>query len=143
MFAATEEAPGNVTRCKPEQVPSRFRDILDGSTEYIFKEYRGMGSLAAMQRGLEVSSEDEFHGKNYTGSTLIAEGVEGLVPCSGSVKTLIDTWLGGIQSGMYYVGAKTIKELWDISSFTQITQASLTESHPHDLFITNDGGNYQ
>lgn len=143
MFAATEESPGEVTRFKPDQVPSRFRDILDGSSEYTFKEYRGMGSLAAMKRGLEVSSEDEFHGKNYTGDVLIAEGVEGLVPCSGTVKDLIDKWLGGIHSGMYYVGAKTIDELWKKAEFMQITQASLTESHPHDLFITNDGGNYQ
>lgn len=143
MFAATEESPGEVTRFKAEQVPARFRDILDGSTEYAFKAYRGMGSLAAMQRGLEVSSEDEFHGKNYTGDILIAEGVEGLVPCSGVVKDLTDKWLGGIQSGMYYVGAQTLPELWQKAKFQQITQASLTESHPHDLFITNDGGNYQ
>lgn len=143
MFAATEESPGEVTRFKPDQVPSRFRDILDGSSEYVFKEYRGMGSLAAMKRGMEISSEDEFHGKNYTGDALIAEGVEGLVPCSGTVKDLIDKWIGGIHSGMYYVGAKTIDELWQNAEFSQITQASLTESHPHDLFITNDGGNYQ
>ena len=143
MFAATEESPGEVTRFKAEQVPARFRDILDGSTEYAFKAYRGMGSLAAMQRGLEVSSEDEFHGKNYTGDMLIAEGVEGLVPCSGVVKDLTDKWLGGIQSGMYYVGARTIPELWEKAEFMQITQASLTESHPHDLFVTNPGKNYQ
>ncbi len=143
MFAATEESPGEVTRFKAAQVPARFRDILDGSTDYAFKAYRGMGSIAAMQRGLEVSSEDEFHGKNYTGDVLIAEGVEGLVPCSGTVKDLTSKWLGGIHSGMYYVGAKTIAELWTKGQFQQITQASLTESHPHDLFITNDGGNYQ
>ncbi len=143
MFASTEESPGEVTRFAPEHVPSRFRDILDGSSEYLFKAYRGMGSLAAMKRGMEVSSEDEFHGKNYTGDVLIAEGVEGLVPCSGPVKDLTDKWLGGIHSGMYYVGARTIPELWDKAKFSQITQASLTESHPHDLFITNDGGNYQ
>ncbi len=143
MFAATEESPGEVTRFKAAQVPARFRDILDGSTDYAFKAYRGMGSIAAMQRGLEVSSEDEFHGKNYTGDVLIAEGVEGLVPCSGTVKDLTGKWLGGIHSGMYYVGAKTFAELWTKGQFQQITQASLTESHPHDLFITNDGGNYQ
>lgn len=144
MFAATEESPGAITTFSPEQVPSRFRDILkNGSAEYRFKEYRGMGSLAAMKKGLEISSEDEFHGKNYTGDVLVAEGVEGLVPCSGTVKELVDKWLGGIHSGMYYVGAKTIEELWQKAEFMQITQASLTESHPHDLFITNDGGNYQ
>jgi IMP dehydrogenase len=143
MFAATEESPGEVTRFKADQVPSRFRSILDGSDEYVFKSYRGMGSIGAMKKGLEISSEDEFHGKNYTGDVLVAEGVEGLVPSSGTVKQLIDMWLGGMYSGMYYVGAKNIEELWDNASFMQITQASLTESHPHDLFITNDGGNYQ
>ncbi len=102
-----------------------------------------MGSVAAMKRGLEVSSEDEFHGKNYTGDVLVAEGVEGLVPSSGTVKHLIDTFAGGIYSGMYYVGAKSIQELWEKAQFMQITQASLSESHPHDLFITNTGGNYQ
>lgn len=143
MFAATEESPGAVTRLKPENVPGRFQNILNGSKEYTFKEYRGMGSLAAMKRGLAVSSEDEFHGKNYQGDVLIAEGVEGLVPCSGTVKDLIDKFAGGIQSGMYYVGAETIPKLWETARFMQITQASLSESHPHDLFITNTGGNYQ
>ncbi|MFZ2513844.1 MAG: IMP dehydrogenase, partial [Candidatus Saccharimonadales bacterium] len=143
MFAATEESPGEVTRFKADQVPSRFRSILDGSDEYVFKSYRGMGSIGAMKKGLEISSEDEFHGKNYTGDVLVAEGVEGLVPSSGTVKQLIDMWMGGMFSGMYYVGAKNIEELWEKAAFIQITQASLTESHPHDLFITNDGGNYQ
>ncbi|MGB4800986.1 MAG: IMP dehydrogenase [Candidatus Saccharimonadales bacterium] len=143
MFAATEESPGEVHRFRADQVPSRFRSILDGSDEYTFKSYRGMGSLAAMKKGMEVSSEDEFHGKNYSGDTLIAEGVEGLVPCSGTVKNLIDQWVGGMTSGMYYVGAKNLDELWQTAQFMQITQASLNESHPHDLFITNDGGNYQ
>ncbi|MBL8122050.1 IMP dehydrogenase [Candidatus Saccharibacteria bacterium] len=143
MFAATEESPGEVTRFKADQVPSRFRSILDGSDEYVFKSYRGMGSIGAMKKGLEISSEDEFHGKNYTGDVLVAEGVEGLVPSSGAVKQLVSMWVGGMMSGMYYVGARTIEELWEKAQFMQITQASLTESHPHDLFITNDGGNYQ
>lgn len=142
MFAATEESPGKVVKLKPDHVPSRFQSILDGSAEYTFKEYRGMGSLAAMKRGLEVSSEDEFHGKSYQGDVLIAEGVEGLVPCSGTVKKLVDQFVGGMHSGMYYVGAKDLNELWETARFIQITQASLTESHPHDLFITNSGGNY-
>jgi IMP dehydrogenase len=143
MFAATEESPGKVVELPPEHVPGRFQDILDGSPSYTFKEYRGMGSLAAMQQGLKVSSEDEFHGKNYTGDTLIAEGVEGLVPCSGTVKQLVDQLVGGIHSGMYYVGAKNLTELWHDAQFMRITQASLSESHPHDLFITNSGGNYR
>lgn len=143
LFAATEESPGNVVSLSADQVPSRFQSILDGSTTYRFKEYRGMGSVAAMKRGQEVSSEDEFHGKNYTGDVLIAEGVEGLVPCSGTVEQLVSQMVGGVMSGMYYVGAKTIDELWQKAQFIQITQASLTESHPHDLFITEPGANYR
>lgn len=142
MFAATEESPGEVVKLAPEHVPGRFQNILDGSHEYTFKTYRGMGSIGAMQKGLEVSSEDEFHGKSYQGDTLVAEGVEGLVPCSGTVKQLIDKFIGGLHSGLYYVGAKDIPELWTTAAFMRITHASLIESHPHDLFITNTGGNY-
>lgn len=143
LIAATEEAPGKVVKLKPNQVPSRFQNILDGSAEYTFKEYRGMGSIGAMKQGLKISSEDEFHGKDYQGDTLVAEGVEGLVPCSGTVKDLLDQLLGGVFSGMYYVGARSLGELWSTAQFIQITQASLSESHPHDLFITNPGDNYK
>lgn len=143
MFAATEESPGNTVRLKAEHVPGRFQNIIDGSDDYCFKQYRAMGSLSAMKKGLAISSEDEFHGKNYQGDILIAEGVEGLVPCSGTVKDLVDKFTGGILSGMYYVGSQNIRELWQSADFIQITPSSLTESHPHDLFITDTGGNYQ
>lgn len=144
LFAATEESPGITHKLTAEQVPSRFQSIVDSEKkEYVFKEYRGMGSIGAMERGKQISSEDEFHGKSFTGDVLIAEGVEGLVPCSGTVKQLVDQIIGGVTSGMYYIGAKSIPELWDKAEFMQITQASLTESHPHDLFITNPGDNYR
>jgi IMP dehydrogenase len=143
MFATTKEAPGTIVKLKAEQVPSRFQNIIDGSPDYTFKEYRGMGSIAAMKRGMAISSEDEFHGKSYQGDALVAEGVEGLVSCSNTVKSLTDQLLGGMYSGMYYVGAKSIPELWETAQFVRITQASLTESHPHDLFITNPGDNYK
>ncbi|HKU18159.1 MAG TPA: IMP dehydrogenase [Candidatus Saccharimonadales bacterium] len=143
LLAATQEAPGKTLDLKPQEVPARFRSILDGSETYRFKEYRGMGSVASMQRGLAVSSEDEFHGKNYQNDVLIAEGVEGLVPCSGTVEELIAQLTGGLQSGLYYVGARTLPDLWETAEFMQITQASLRESHPHDLFITEPGANYR
>jgi IMP dehydrogenase len=60
----------------------------------------------------------------------------------GSVKDVCDQAVGGIKSGMYYVGARTIVELHEKSQFIQITQASLSESHPHDVLITNPGSNY-
>jgi IMP dehydrogenase len=142
LLAATKESPGKTVMLKADDVPGRFRNIIDGSPEYCFKEYRGMGSVSAMQRGLEISSEDEFHGKNYQNDVLIAEGVEGLVPCTSTVDNLIAQLSGGITSGMYYVGARNLKELWETAEFMRITQASLSESHPHDLFITDGGANY-
>jgi IMP dehydrogenase len=143
FFAAAEEAPGRTVVLRREQVPHRFRSIFQThKNEYLFKEYRGMGSVGAMKRGGEVHSEEEFHGKSYEDGVLIAEGVEGLVPVKATVRSLVDQALGGIRSGMYYVGAKTIPELWEKASFIQITQASLTESHPHDVLITDAGENY-
>ena len=141
LFAATEESPGQIVHLKPEDVPARFRNIIKGEKMYDFKQYRGMGSLAAMKRGIAISSEDEFHGKKYSGEVLIAEGVEGMVPLHGPLKDIVAQMTGGLQSGMYYVGAKTIPELARKAKFIQITQASLIESHPHDLFITDTGGN--
>lgn len=143
LFAATEESPGEVASLKPEQVPSRFQSILDGSKEYKFKAYRGMGSIGAMEKGLQISSEDEFHGKSYKNDVLIAEGVEGMVPCSGTVAEFVTQVMGGVHSGFYYVGARDIETLWNTAQFMRITAASLQESHPHDLFITNPGKNYQ
>jgi IMP dehydrogenase len=142
-FAAAEEAPGKTVILHRDQVPHRFRSIFQkNKNEYLFKEYRGMGSIGAMKRGGEVHSEDEFHGKSYQDGVLVAEGVEGLVPVKATVQALVDQALGGMRSGFYYVGAKNIHELWQKATFIQITQASLTESHPHDVLITDAGENY-
>ncbi len=143
LFAATEESPGEVIEFTPDQVPARFRSIINGADTYKFKGYRGMGSIGAMERGKKISSEDEFHGKSYTGKTvLVAEGVEGLVPSSGDLDTVVQTMTEGIRSGFYYVGAKSIPELWETAVLRRITSASLSESHPHDLFITSAGNSY-
>ncbi|HSX09378.1 MAG TPA: IMP dehydrogenase [Candidatus Saccharimonadales bacterium] len=142
-FAGALEAPGKVHELKPEQVPSRFKSILSKKqATYQFKEYRGMGSVAAMKEGTRIKSEDEFHGKSYNDRVLVAEGVESLTPVKGTLKEIIDQTIGGIRSGMYYVGVRTIKELQEKGRFMQITQASLTESHPHDILVTNPGENY-
>lgn len=143
FFASAKEAPGEVIELKKEEVPSRFQSIFNHThTTYPFKMYRGMGSIGAMEKGAAVKSEDEFHGKNYADRVLIAEGVEGMVPIKGSAKTLLDQALGGVKSGMYYTGAKTIQDLWEKARFIQITQASLIESHPHDVLIVDPGKNY-
>jgi IMP dehydrogenase len=143
LFAATEESPGEVFEFTQDKVPARFRSIMNGAETYKFKGYRGMGSIGAMERGKQISSEDEFHGKSYDDkSVLVAEGVEGLVPCSGDLTTVAETMLEGVRSGFYYVGAKTIPELWERAILSTITTASLSESHPHDLFVTNAGNSY-
>lgn len=168
-FASCVESPGKVVQLSKSLVPSRFKSIFGKQNKelaakihesnkelvevapealqkmeevYYFKEYRGMGSVGAMQHGAKIKSEDEYHGKSYKDKVLVAEGVEGLVPIKGSVKDLLDQALGGIKSGMFYVGAKTIPELQEKAQFIQITQASLSESHPHDVLITNPGENY-
>lgn len=144
FFASTIEAPGETLILKEDQVPSRFKWITAGKVKkYSFKEYRGMGSIAAMQKGAKIKAEDEFHGKSYyKDKVLVAEGVEGFVPIKGSLKEVLEQAIGGIKSGMYYVGAKTIPKLWQKAKFIQISQASLTESHPHDVLVTNPGKSY-
>ncbi len=137
------EAPGKIHALPAEQVPARFKSILRTKQKtYDFKEYRAMGSIGAMQEGARIKSEDEFHGKSYKDRVLVAEGVESLIPVKGTVKDILDQTIGGIRSGLYYVGAKTIPELQEKGKFVRITQASLTESHPHDILITNPGENY-
>ena len=112
IFASALESPGKIVTLKREQVPQRFLSIFDkGTVRFRFKEYRGMGSESAMEKGAKVKSESEFHGKDYKDRTLIAEGVEGLVPVKGTLEELVDQAVGGIKSGMYYVGAKNIKDL--------------------------------
>lgn len=142
FFATCEESPGKTTRFSESQVPSRFKSIFRKHKTYMFKEYRGMGSVGAMERGAKIKSEGEFHGKSYSDRVLVAEGVEGLVPVKGTVTELVEQAIGGIKSGMYYVGAKTIPDLWEKAKFIQITQSSLQESHPHDIFVTEPGKNY-
>ncbi len=143
FFASAVESPGETVELNKAHVPHRFQSIFTkGRQHFLFKQYRGMGSIGAMEQGAKIKAEDEYHGKSYKDRVLIAEGVEGLVPVKGKVSDLVDQAYGGIQSGMYYVGAKTITELWKKAKFIQITQASLMESHPHDVLITNPGENY-
>lgn len=142
LFAASEEAPGDAVQVRKEDVPSRFKSIIGAEDTYTFKTYRGMGSLGAMQKGKDISSEDEFHGKSFKNTLMVAEGVEGLVPCSGPLEQSVTIMLEGVKSGFYYVGAESIPQLWDTAQFQIITAASLSESHPHDLFVTDAGNGY-
>lgn len=142
FFASTVEAPGKKVLLESRQVPHRFKSIFNHGKKYWFKEYRGMGSEAAMKKGAKIKSEDEFHGKNYRDRTLVAEGVEAMVPVKGGVRQLVEMAIGGIKSGLYYCGARDIPDLHKNTKFIQITQASLVESHPHDILVTNPGKSY-
>jgi IMP dehydrogenase len=102
-----------------------------------FKTYRGMGSLGAMNKG----SSDRY-GQNSSGK-LVAEGVEGRVPYKGPLSDVIFQLMGGLRSGMGYVGANSLEELRKRAIFTRITAGGLRESHVHDIVITEEPTNYQ
>lgn len=115
-----------------DESPGEF-EIYQGRR---FKTYRGMGSLAAMEKG----SKDRYF---QTGSKkLVPEGVEGRVPYKGSASDTVFQLLGGLKSGMGYCGAKTIALMKEKCQFVKITGAGLRESHPHDIFITKEAPNY-
>ncbi len=115
-----------------EESPGEF-EIFQGRR---FKVYRGMGSLAAMEKG----SKDRYF---QTGSKkLVPEGVEGRVPYKGALSDTIFQLLGGLRSGMGYCGTKTIPLLKENGKFIRITGAGLKESHPHDIYITKEAPNY-
>lgn len=117
LFAGCSEAPGEIRKIKNKS----------------YKIYRGMGSVSAMKEG-----SDSRYGQQYRRGQekkLTAEGVEGLVEYLGNVEDVTDQLIGGLRTGMYYVGVKNIHELQDKTRFVKITQASLTESHPHDIVM--------
>ena len=101
-----------------------------------FKVYRGMGSLAAMEKG----SRDRYFQEDA--KKLVPEGVEGRVPYKGPLSDTVFQLVGGVRSGMGYCGCRTIEELHDNARFVRITGAGLRESHPHDIYITKEAPNY-
>ena len=120
MLAGCEEAPGET-------------EVYQGRQ---FKVYRGMGSIAAMQKG----SKDRYFQEDN--KKLVPEGVEGRVPFKGPVSETVYQMMGGLRSGMGYCGAHNIEELRTKSRFVRITGAGLKESHPHDIYITKEAPNY-
>lgn len=120
LFAGTEESPGET--------------ILFEGRQY--KEYRGMGSLAAMKDG----SGDRYFQTNT--KKYVPEGVEGRVDYKGPVGEVVYQLLGGLKSGMGYVGSKDLNELYEKAKFVKISPASLIENHPHDITITRESPNY-
>ncbi|WBW98571.1 IMP dehydrogenase [Oceanirhabdus sp. W0125-5] len=121
MFAGCEEAPGEM-------------EIYQGRS---YKVYRGMGSLGAMAKG----SKDRYFQEGN--KKLVPEGVEGRVAYKGSVSDTIYQLIGGIRSGMGYLGARTLVEMSETATFVVQTSAGLKESHPHDINITKESPNYR
>jgi len=120
LFAGTEESPGELV-------------VLEGRQ---YKEYRGMGSLGAMKAG----SGDRYFQNNT--KKYVPEGVEGRVAYKGSVAEVVYQLVGGLRSGMGYVGSKDLVELKEKSKFVKISPATLVENHPHDITITRESPNY-
>jgi len=123
LFAGTDESPGETI-------------LYQGRT---FKSYRGMGSLGAMQSG----SRDRYGQDQESPGKLVPEGIEGRVPYKGPIGSMVAQLVGGLRAGMGYCGASTIQELQTRTRFVKITEASLRESHVHDVFITKEAPNYQ
>lgn len=124
LFAGTDETPGETF-------------LYQGRT---YKGYRGMGSLGAMNEG---SSDRYFQSEVLSQSKLVPEGIEGKVPYRGPLVNVMYQLLGGLRSGMGYVGAASIKDLREKAKFVRISSAGLKESHVHDVIITKEAPNYR
>ena len=123
LLAGLEESPGEVV-------------LLEGRQ---FKEYRGMGSMGALQG----YGRDRYGSGQAGGGKLVPEGIEGRVPYKGSLHDFVYQLVGGLRSGMGYAGAKSLEALRTETKLVRITNAGLIESHPHDVIITKEAPNYQ
>jgi IMP dehydrogenase len=124
LFAGTDESPGEMV-------------LYQGRA---YKIYRGMGSVDAMMKG----SKDRYgQGSVVDEAKLVPEGIEGQVPYRGKLSDNIFQLIGGLKSGMGYVGAKTILELKEFGRFIKISAATQKENHPHDITITKEAPNYR
>jgi IMP dehydrogenase len=127
LLAGLEECPGET--------------IMHEGRRY--KQYRGMGSLGAMRGYGRDRYNPSAAVRAKDSGKLVPEGIEGRVPYRGRLADHILQLLGGVRSGMGYVGAATIAELWAKAHFVRITNAGYVESHPHSIIITEEAPNYQ
>lgn len=123
VFAGVDESPGETI-------------IYEGRK---FKQYRGMGSIGAMQKG---SGDRYFQDVEDDIKKLVPEGIEGRVAFKGSLSEVIAQYIGGLRAGMGYCGAPDIATLQDKAQFVRITNAGMKESHAHDVYITKEAPNY-
>lgn len=126
LLAGTDETPGETF-------------LYQGRT---YKSYRGMGSLGAMSQA-QGSADRYFQSEVEVSSKLVPEGIEGKVPYRGPIASVLYQLLGGLRSGMGYVGADSIFELQKKAKFVRISAAGLRESHVHDVIITKEAPNYR
>jgi len=105
----------------------------------VYKSYRGMGSIAAMSKG----SSDRYFQEGESAEKLVPEGIEGIVPYKGSLADTIHQLSGGVRSAMGYCGAATVAEFQKKGRFIRVTQASIQESHPHNVKISKEAPNYR
>jgi len=128
MLAGCDETPGELIFVNGKQ----------------YKSYRGMGSLGALSsRGKKSYSKDRYFQAEVTSDDdLVPEGIEGRVAYRGPLAAVAHQLIGGLRQSMFYVGARTTVELAERGQFVRITQASLKESHPHDIEMTVQAPNY-
>lgn len=126
LLAGVDESPGRMVSIAGEQ----------------FKEYRGMGSMAAME-GRSFSKDRYFQGDVTSSEQLVPQGVEARVRYKGKLQHTVHQLIGGLRQSMGFVGAATIAELQEKARFVRVTSASIRESHPHDVVITAEAPNYQ
>jgi IMP dehydrogenase len=123
LFAGTDESPGELV-------------LFQGRS---YKEYRGMGSIGAMEQG----SKDRYMQAGVKSAKLVPEGVEGRVPYKGPLSQSVHQLIGGLRSGMGYCGCRNLDELRKKAKFIKITNAGLRESHVHDVIVTKEAPNYR
>lgn len=124
-IAGVEESPGEIVISQGEH----------------FKEYRGMGSLGAMQ-GTSFSKDRYFQGSVDSGK-VVPEGIEGRVPYKGPLAPLVHQFVGGLRQAMGYCGTPSVADLQRRGKFIRVSPASLRESHPHDVTMTKAAPNYR
>ena len=125
VLAGTEESPGE--------------KIYSNGRQYVV--YRGMGSMAALKNG--KGSRARYFQDNEADEDLVPQGIEGMVPYSGHVKSIMTQFCGGLKASLGYCGARTIAELKEKGKFYRVTAAGLKEARPHDITITKEAPNYR
>ena len=125
VLAGTEESPGE--------------KIYSNGRQYVV--YRGMGSMAALKNG--KGSRARYFQDNEAEDSLVPQGIEGMVPYSGHVKSIMTQFCGGLKASLGYCGARTIAELQEKGKFYRVTAAGLREARPHDITITKEAPNYR